>query len=508
MNIIFRVDASIQIGTGHVMRCLTLADELRSRGCRVQFICRKHPGHMADKIVRQGFEVSLLPEPEQTGETCVDQEDYAAWLGVTQDEDARQTIAVLGSEEPDWFIVDHYGLDAKWEKSLRPYVDKIMVIDDLANREHDCDLLLDQNYFQEPAQRYKGLLLDTCKTLFGPEYALLRKEFRVARQFTRMRGNKIARVLIYFGGSDHNNLTGTALEALSRKELQHLLVEVVIVIGNPHLEKLKKQESDRPGTRLHIQPEGFIELMLRADLCIGAGGTTTWERLCLNIPSIVITVADNQKAFTKELDKAGYVEWIGDAESITASDIENSLVKALQKLRASGLPNLVDGFGALRVTEMILPSDKQELNLRKADLNDMELFYFWANDPAVRDNSFQTEPIPWEDHVTWFTKKIRAADTEMWVMQTPQGLPLGQVRFDKDGTVMNISYSLDPIARGKGLGARLLELGISKVSESNSDAVIQAQVKKDNPASRKIFINLGFNETTENEVITFTKNIL
>ena len=143
---------------------------------------------------------------------------------------------------------------------------------------------------------------------------------------------------------------------LSRKELQYLLVDVVVGIDNPHLENLNKQTSNRPGTRLHIQPEGFTELMLRADLCIGAGGTTTWERLCLNLPSIVITVADNQKAFTKELDKAGYVEWIGDAESINVEDIYNSLVANINCLKPDNplnSTNLVDGRGAEKVAEIM-----------------------------------------------------------------------------------------------------------------------------------------------------------
>ena len=331
MKIAIRADASFQIGTGHIMRCLTLADELRSRECQIQFICRAHPGHMADTITGKGFQVSLLPEPEQDDETKAYKEDYTVWLGVPQEEDAGQTIDALNSKSVDWLIVDHYGLDDRWEKVLRPFTGKIMVIDDLANRMHDCDLLLDQNYFLDSEKRYKGLLPDKCELLLGPEYALLRPEFRKAREFCNMRGNGIARVLIYFGGSDPDNLTSMALDALSNLELSYLLVDVVIGLNNQYQEQLEKQVTSRPGTRLHIQPESFTELMLRADLCIGAGGATTWERLCLGLPSIVITVAENQQEFTKELNKAGYVKWIGAKENITASDIESRLGKTLQR---------------------------------------------------------------------------------------------------------------------------------------------------------------------------------
>lgn len=511
MNLILRVDVSNHIGTGHITRCLTLAEELCKLDSHVKFICRAHPGHMAEKVTKQGFQLSLLPEAGQATETKAHEEDYAAWLGVTQDQDAKETIAALRSERPDWLIVDHYSLDVQWEKSLRPYAHNIMVIDDLANREHDCDLLLDQNYFQEPTQRYKGLLPEHCLTLLGPKYALLRREIRQAKQFARMRDNGITRVLIYFGGSDPDNMTGMALEALDCPDLSHLLVDVVVGPNNPHMEQLKEQASNRSQTRLHIQPEGFTELMLRADICIGAGGTTTWERLCLNLPSLVVTVAANQEELTKELDSAGFVKCIGKNENTTSYDIQKNLIQEIQKLENrechSIMPNPVDGLGTLRVAEAIIPSSSEELSLRRATIDDMELYYFWANAPVVRENSFQQEPIPWKSHVSWFTKKFESSDTEMWVMQTSQGLAVGQVRFDKNEKVININYSLDFIARGRGWGKKLLEMGISKLYKSRSDIVIQGQVKKANPASRKIFLKLGFNETIENDVSTFTKNI-
>ena len=263
MNVVIRVDASEKIGTGHVMRCLNLAEELRRHGSQVHFICRAHPGHMADMIAREGFKLSLLSEPEQASQNETDQEDYAAWLGVTQEKDAKQTLDALGSEPCDLLIVDHYSLDSRWERNLRLHVNKIMAIDDLANRTHDCNLLLDQNYFNEPEKRYKGLLPEHCDTLLGPKYALLRPEFRKARNFCRMRGGGIARVLIYFGGNDPDNLTGMALEAMSDKSLSHLLVDAVVGPNNQYHAELKKQVEKRPGTQLHFQPESFTELMLR-----------------------------------------------------------------------------------------------------------------------------------------------------------------------------------------------------------------------------------------------------
>lgn len=515
MRIAFRVDASNKIGTGHLMRCLTLGEALRDKGARVVFVCRDQSRYLCDLVEEKGFEVVRLAISVEEESLLQDEPTslaHAPWLGTSQSVDAKKTIQALKNDAPwDWLIVDHYALDYHWESHLRPVADKIMGIDDLADRKHVCNLLLDQNYFREPEKRYKGLLSEHCDTLLGPKYALLRPEFREARKFCHMRGGCVARVLIYFGGNDLDNLTGMALEAMSDKNLSHLLVDAVIGPNNPHQSILEKQAQQRPKTRLHIQPEAFTELMLRADLCIGAGGTTTWERLCLGLPSLVITVAENQEYVTSDLDRAGLVYWIGRKGEVTVSDISDSIVEEINKFKKQDInynyPSPVDGLGSLRVLEKLYPSQNKELTLRKATPKDMELFYFWANDPTLRANSFQQKPIQWENHIFWFTKKIRSTETEMWVMQTFHGLPLGQIRFDKDDAGINISYSLDPIARGRGLGTKLLELGINKISEKNPDAVIQGQVKKSNTASRKTFIKLGFNETIEKDVSTFTKKI-
>lgn len=508
MNIV-RVDASLKIGTGHVMRCLTLAEELRRRGDDVCFLCRKHPGHMGDIITRKNFHVSFLPEHEQALKTHPEKRDYSAWLGVSQDEDAKQTIHSLGSEYVDWLIVDHYGLDIVWEKELRPYANRIMVIDDLANRKHDCDLLLDQSISRANEKRYGKLLPDYCINLLGVKYAVIREEFRQARKFCSMRGNGVARILVYFGGNDPNNLTGMSLEALDSPKLSHLWVDTVIGADNPHLEKVEKQVRNRPGTRLHIQPEGFVELMLRADLCIGAGGTTTWERITLGLPSIVITVAENQESIIKELAKSDFVTWIGKKEHITPSAIRNSLLCVTDTMGTQELlstpPNPVDGFGALRVAEKLVPTPKTDLSLRRAVIEDMEQYFFWANDPVVRENSFQKKPITWREHVTWFRNKLDSSLSEMWVLQTPVGLPVGQIRFDIYEEAVNISYSIDSIWRGRGWGNKLIELGINRICKTGAGKVVKGKVKKTNLASRKVFLKYGFKERIESDVILFWK---
>jgi len=144
MNILIRVDSSNAIGSGHVMRCLTLADSLREKGCNCQFVCRNHPGNLSALIQEKGYRVTLLPLQEFQVEAYP---HHADWVGADWQIDAKETGSLIATLEtpPAWLVIDHYGLDARWETSLRPAVGRIFVIDDLADRTHDCDCLLDQN---------------------------------------------------------------------------------------------------------------------------------------------------------------------------------------------------------------------------------------------------------------------------------------------------------------------------------------------------------------------------
>jgi UDP-2,4-diacetamido-2,4,6-trideoxy-beta-L-altropyranose hydrolase len=233
-KIIIRTDATLKIGSGHVMRCLTLAEALRDSGAEVRFVCREHSGNLIELIRETEFFVHELPvsedfEPGGTSDSN-SRSEYASRLGASLEQDARETINVIQKNIPDWLIVDHYSLGQAWENRLRPHVHKIMVIDDLADRPHDCDLLLDQNYFQDDVTRYNGLVPPTCTKLFGPQFSLLRPEFAEARKHLKPHNGKVQRVFVFFGGTDSDNITGKALEALSFPELIHLKVDVVMVL--------------------------------------------------------------------------------------------------------------------------------------------------------------------------------------------------------------------------------------------------------------------------------------
>jgi len=306
--VVFRTDASIQIGTGHVMRCLTLANELTRQGHECWFVCREHPGNLADLIASQGHGLTLLPAPSNYSleEKDASSDDYSLWLGVSWQEDARQTLDVISPLKPDWLVVDHYGLDAQWECTLASAVGDIMVIDDLANRPHMCALLLDQN-LGRVASDYDGFLPTECNRLIGSSYTLLRPEFAALREksLERRKDRELKRILISLGGVDRTNVTGKVLEALATSSLP-TSTELDIIMGAaaPYLDEVRQQVAQLPfKATVSVSVKVMAERMCQADLSIGAAGSTSWERCCMGLPSITVILAENQRLIAEALSK-------------------------------------------------------------------------------------------------------------------------------------------------------------------------------------------------------------
>lgn len=302
--VVFRVDASSQIGTGHFMRCLTLALRLKVLEAHVVFLCRYITSGLSQMLSDNGIDLRLLDDRE--GNYCADELAHAKWLGVTQAQDADSSNKILSDRKWDWLIVDHYALDQRWENQLRNSTDNIMVIDDLADRSHDCDLLLDQNFYLDMNQRYEGKVPEHCRLLLGPQYALLRPQFLDARNHLRARGNKVERVLVFFGGVDVEDYTSNAISALSRISDRDFEVDVVIGDQHPNIDKILK-ECSRLGYLCHVQTDRMASLITDADIAIGAGGSATWERCALGLPTLVIPVAENQRKITFDAASAGLV---------------------------------------------------------------------------------------------------------------------------------------------------------------------------------------------------------
>jgi UDP-2,4-diacetamido-2,4,6-trideoxy-beta-L-altropyranose hydrolase len=395
--------------------------------------------------------------------------------------------------------VDHYGLDIDWEIRLRPHVHKLMVIDDIANRQHNCDLLLDQNYFRESENRYEGKVPPTCTLLLGPQYALLRPEFAKIRKNLHSRTGEIKSVFVFFGGTDPNNLTGRALAALSSPKLSHLEVYVVLGKTNPNLTSIEKQVSLRPNTHLAVHIENVGELMAEADIALGAGGTTTWERLCLGLPSIVVVLSENQKNFSESLHEDGLQICLGNANEVSVIDLKTALLKQLKRVKSNRRLSekclkIVDGKGSEITKEIILNGITVEhWRIRSASTDDCELYWHWVNDPEVRLNAFNSETISWKNHQEWFKNKLNDSTSTLLLFESHLG-SIGQVRFEKSGQYFKIDFSIARQFRGMGLGEQLLSEGIRLFLENNQGSKLVSEVKEENQASKKIFKNIGFRE--------------
>jgi UDP-2,4-diacetamido-2,4,6-trideoxy-beta-L-altropyranose hydrolase len=358
LKIAFRVDASSQIGTGHIMRCLTLADALREKGAECQFICRDHEGHLMDHIRSRGYTVHALPKPEANASFEMDLA-HSQWLSGSWQTDAEQTSQALGDIRLDWLIVDHYALDHHWESALRSSCNRIMVIDDLADRQHDCDLLLDQNYGSS-AERYRGLVSADCAQHHGPEYALLKPVYAERRAQLPARGGQVRRVLIYFGGgADVANLTLLAVQAFQAPELAHIELDIVVGASYAQQSSLEELVTQRgKAATIHQQLPDLADLMAKADLAIGAGGATTWERCCMGLPSVLVVCALNQAKIGEAIGKLGAGVVLYPNKNFTAEAREQVVMlsnDSKKYLQMSHIAERVcDGLGVSRVTKQII----------------------------------------------------------------------------------------------------------------------------------------------------------
>ena len=368
MLVIFRTDSSIDIGTGHVMRCITLADALAANGVDCEFISRMHEGNLIEFIRSKGYVVHALPiysEVRATSklrapEAFADDFSHTHWLGATQAQDTGACSPILAARMADWLIVDHYAIDALWECALMPHYRKLMVIDDLADRYHVCDLLLDQNLGRQ-AKDYSGLLSSQTQTLIGPEYALLRPEFAQWREHSLQRRAQpqLKNLLITMGGVDQANATGQVLDALTCCELPtDLRITVVMGPTAPWLAQLQAQATTMPRpTQVLAGVNNMAQLMAESDFCIGAAGGSAWERCALGLPTLVLILAPNQHSGAMAL-QSHEAAWVAaDAQQLMAkmSALFNNKMQtaALQKM-SQAAAKLATGNGVSQVVELLL----------------------------------------------------------------------------------------------------------------------------------------------------------
>ena len=494
-TVFFRVDSSKYIGTGHVYRCLALAHQLRMRhGMNVEFMTVAWDGNIASLIEKRGFKVHRLKA--WTKDISSFDPSLYNWR-----EDALQCENVLRAlnSRPMWMVVDAYFLDHHWEEAMRPHVDEILVIDDLANRRHECSCILDQNYPEDPAP-YRGLVPDGAFILKGPRYALLSKGFeKESLEDGDLHKKKEPKcVLIFMGGTDPKRATIKILRGL--KDYFRKTGELFYVLAprsNPDFDAIQRFCEDLD-TVIHVDyVEDMPSFLKKMDLVLGAGGVSTYERMALGIPQVLLSVAENQYSHTRALARDGFIVFLGDVDTVKHQSIKGALDLLLSNqpfmdFMARRSRALVDGLGARRVSDLMAAFG---LEVREATLKDMWLIFEWRNSEPARLASFNTSVISKSDHEAWFKRVLKARDRKIY-MGVLGKQSIGMVRFDinSQGEAM-VSILLSPEFMGKGLGWMLLNRAIEAFKiECPEVDTLRALVKKENIASKRTFEKAGFSQ--------------
>lgn len=521
------------------MRCMTLAEEAKEHGFEVHFISREHVGHLCDILLAKGYHVHRLPIVDSVTQDNPTAHDE--WLGASIDDEIQDTQNILQSliaeeRKINVLIVDHYALDARWEQAMRNFCESIVVIDDIADRVHDCDVLIDQNLYDNAHERYMGKVPSHCKMLLGPEYAILRKEFSEARTHAKIR-TALKRVLVFYGGSDPSNETEKALHALRmfceeylHHELHHELhIDVVVGSTNPNKESIKRVTQGLKNCTYHENISNMAELMLKADIALGAGGTTTWERCAVGLPAIVTVIAENQREVVLACKIHNLI--IANLQTNpTGRDYFNAIRNVVENLHHvdSVSSACLQKFESLKEKSEIISLCKNSLHLtslnfvwqkvvdnknivlRKATKEDMLTYFLWANEESVRANSFSSEKIEIKQHKEWFKKKI-ISDNSILMIAELEKVPVGQIRFEVVDDVVEIGFSVDQAHRGRGIGVWMLKNGPYRLQEclqGSTHLKVIGKVKKTNQASMKAFYSADYAlEYDSGDHVVFSKVI-
>jgi UDP-2,4-diacetamido-2,4,6-trideoxy-beta-L-altropyranose hydrolase len=479
--LLIRVDASITMGTGHVMRMIALAQAWRQSGGNGVFVSADITPPLEQKIRDEGFGVEKITTVPGS------REDLAATRAAVSARDAGgRSVAVA---------LDGYQFDGSFQSGLKEAGCRLLVVDDYGHADsYHADFVLNQNISARDAL-YARKDWGT-ELLLGPRFALLRQEF-LGNHFTqRSIPRRASKLLVTLGGADADNVTKKVIEALAGSGLE---VKVAIGGSNPHLESLREaaQTATAGGTRvdLAVNANNMPGLMHWADMAIAAGGSTCWELAFSGLPSIFVILADNQEQNARELERQGFGLCLGRHTDLTGSPLRDAVDRlagdaASRAAFASRGRELVDGLGAQRVAARLWGDC--DLELLPATENDFELLWQWANDPMTRANSFNSSPIPWEKHKDWCHAKLQDVCCCLWMVATPTLGKIGIVRFDRAGPEATVSISLAPEARGKGYGHGIITAACQQLFQSSETKLVRAVIKPENKASTRAFEQAGF----------------
>jgi UDP-2,4-diacetamido-2,4,6-trideoxy-beta-L-altropyranose hydrolase len=483
MRVAFRCDASAETGLGHLVRCLTLADELKGRGAECVFVVGGAARHER-RVTDRGHRFAAVAPVGPGG----------AW-----EADAEATLALL-PWRPDWLVVDHYGLDRRWHQRSRSGCGRIAVIDDLADRPHDCDLLIDHNPGNLGCDRYDDLMPADGGRALGPRHALIGPAYRAMRGQARPRDGSVRRILLFITAGDDGGRTQAVLTRLKSGRWAETAIDVVSSANNPRLPALASACSDRPGTTLHVDADDLASLASRADIAVGAAGGAALERCCLGLPTATLVIAPNQRPGALALERLG--------AAVRVEDDADAVVAALARMadepgRLAALGRrgalLVDGQGASRVARL-MAGEAASLHLRDAVSGDAELLLSWRNDPAVRAASLRQEPIGLDQHKAWLGRLLADPERQLLIAMSG-GAPVGTIRFDHaQGGVASVSLTIAPGHQGRGLGGALLREGeLWAIARKPSLRRFEATVLAGNARSRALFVKAGYAESSAQE---------
>jgi UDP-2,4-diacetamido-2,4,6-trideoxy-beta-L-altropyranose hydrolase len=497
MRIAFRVDASERVGTGHLRRCMSLAEALRARGAELCFVLRRHD-RVAERVVGDiGDTILWLDAPSGSVPLAADDPPHAGWAGLSWDRDVAETIDALAGHAPDWLVIDHYAFDARWHEAARAALGcAVLSVDDLGDRSHSVEILLDANAAIDHEEKYKGRLNGRPRMLTGPRYALLASAYRTAPRYAF--SDTVDSIGIFMGGTDPGAVSARVLRALRVDASFDGAVELVSTSANPHLADLRRACDADGRATLSLDLSDLSAFYARHDLQIGAGGTSTYERCCIGAPSVSLVLAENQLTVVPVLDAMGALrgaslEDVNGAALLAApplGDVVRDLIEnpAARRELARIARTLVDARGAERVALAMLA---REMTVRPAAISDGATLHAWRNHPATRAVSATSAEISLADHLSWLERVL--ADTRHTLMVAEIGKqPVGSIRFDRlDDASHEVSLYLDPALHGLGLGAHMLHAGEQAVAVAGRTMFV-ASVLAGNAASAALFARCGY----------------
>lgn len=490
MQVTFRADASSRIGGGHVMRCLALADALAERGARCSFVSAWMLTALETTIAAHGHRLLRIDEPAPPPRGAG--WEAAALDASAQRRDGERTLASAGPA--DWAVVDHYWLGTPWEAQLRARQVRVLAIDDL-QREHACDLLLDQTAGRS-SDEYRGRVPADATVLAGSAYALLRPEFRTLRPHAlerRRAGGPVQRLLVSLGLSDVGGITAEVLDALTALDLQ-CAIDVVVgaeAASREHVEAAAKRDQR---VTVHVDPGELARLSAQADIGIGAPGSSSLERCCLGLPSINLPLAENQRELGQRLADLGAALCVGKDE--VSGAVGTLLGDEDRRLRmAAAAAGVTDGTGAeILAARMLSDSAAGDMRTRAATAEDSERIWLWRNDPGTRERSQTRHAVTWAEHQAWFGRTMASPDHHLFIAERSSE-PVAMLRFDKAASAdpaFVVSINVRPTARGGGTGKAALAEACRAFLAANGPARLEAMIHADNVPSRNIFESLGF----------------